>query len=124
MHRCVAFAHHCIAFGNRSGAFAKSLGVFGYRVGVSANPVRVFARRFREARQAIVAFGIRIRGSGSEGGALRDSTYPPSYRPRELQSLYARDRYLFSRVSMMILTPGSMNGGTLTTRPVSIFAGL
>src|SRR5262249_53380162 len=37
---------------------------------------------------------------------------------------HARLRYLFSRVSIRIFVPISMKGGTWTTRPVSIFAGL
>ena len=39
-------------------------------------------------------------------------------------SPYARDRYAPSAVSTRIFSPSLMNGGTWTTRPVSILAGL
>src|SRR5712692_11065719 len=37
---------------------------------------------------------------------------------------YARDKYAPSAVSTRIFSPSLMNGGTWTTRPVSVFAGL
>ena len=95
--------------------FAQSTGAFGHCAGESPNLVRVFAMRFRKARQAIVAFGTGVRVQGQEVRRIARRTF---------RVLYARDRYLFSRVSMMIFTPGSMNGGTWTIRPVSILAGL
>src|SRR5580658_3548410 len=39
-------------------------------------------------------------------------------------AVYARDIYVPSAVSMRIFSPSLMNGGTCTTRPVSILAGL
>ncbi len=99
VHRSIASAHHCIAFGTkvvaygnrvcafgaqvrafgaRVRAFAQSTGAFGHCAGESANRVRVFAMRFRKARQVIVAFGIQIQALGV---ALLRAEGPPYFVP-------------------------------------------
>src|SRR5438445_1134471 len=45
-----------------------------------------------------------------------------SLTPQDLA--YALDRYAPSDVSTLIFSPSLMNGGTCTTRPVSVFAAL
>src|SRR3982750_1339132 len=53
-----------------------------------------------------------------------DEDHEPGEALDQQLGIHARLRYLFSRVSMMAFVPTSMNGGTMTVRPVSILAGL